>query len=160
MTLASYKLIFLINIYKLHSLGSLITKRALQCPLCYKLHSSFFNNKEGIASGRQSKGLRGSPDSVLYQFFFVERESWISPPRKLTVRFWSVINSNMHTSFQSQRLEQAIDIINSNTKSCTRIQLNTLSKPQGAKHLKNCFDISKRVANKNYGCVFHFLHRS
>ena len=31
-------------------------------------------------SGRQSKGLRGSPDSVLYQFFFVERESWISYP--------------------------------------------------------------------------------
>ena len=31
------------------------------------------------------------------------------------------INSNMHTNFQSQRLEQAIDIINSNTKSCTRI---------------------------------------
>ena len=33
----------------------------------------FFNNKEGIVSGRQSKGLRGSPDSVLYQFFFCEK---------------------------------------------------------------------------------------
>ena len=47
-------------------------------------------------SGRQSKGLRGSPDSVLYQFFFVERESWISPPRKLTVRFWSIISDSLY----------------------------------------------------------------
>ena len=46
-------------------------------------------------SGRQSKGLRGSPDSVLYQLFFVERESWISPPRKLTVRFWSIISHSL-----------------------------------------------------------------
>ena len=35
--------------------------------------------------------------------------------------YLDTINSNMHTNFQSQRLEQAIDIINSNTKSCTRI---------------------------------------
>ena len=46
-------------------------------------------------SNRQSKGLRGSPDSVLYQFFFVEREPWISPPRKLTVRFWSIISDSL-----------------------------------------------------------------
>ena len=35
----------------------------------------------------------------------------------------------MHTNFQSQRLEQAIDIINSNTKSCTRIFYGGLWSP-------------------------------
>ena len=50
-----------------------------------------------LYSGRQSKGLRGSPDSVLYQFFFCEKRvtSWISPPRKLTVRFWSIISDSL-----------------------------------------------------------------
>ena len=35
----------------------------------------------------------------------------------------------MHTNFQSQRLERAIDIINSNTKSCTRILYGGLWSP-------------------------------
>ena len=58
---------------------------------CIYFKTLFFNNIEGIASGRQSRGLRGSPDSVLYQFFFCEKRVMDIPPRKLTVRFWSII---------------------------------------------------------------------
>ena len=72
MTLASYKLIFL-NIHKLHCL---ITKRALQV----------IDNQRGW----------GDPLTLYYiSSFFVKRESWISPPRKLTVRFWSIISDSL-----------------------------------------------------------------
>ena len=47
--------------------------------------------------GRQSDQRGWGDPLTLYYIssFIVKRESWISPPRKLTVRFWSIISDSL-----------------------------------------------------------------